>query len=281
MIERQERCARFFIVAAGFDASAPCPTAGSMTSGANTSVTRSCKLRRTNPARASTMASYSPAASFASRVSTLPRMPRTSRSARTCNNWARLRKLPVPTIASGGNSAKQPLPAHQRVARIFPLRHRGHHQSVDFVGRQVLQAVNGQVDLPVEQGALQLLGEHAGAADVGNRVALGRVAARGDRHQLDGHAQRDQPRLDPLRLPAGQGARARSESQLGHGVPLGEERRATTRLARRSRKGPLSPAQAGRASPALGLGSALRRGPRRHRRAAVSWRLRSRWRRWS
>ena len=50
-------------------------------------------------------ASYSPASTFASRVSTFPRMGRGARSGRMASACAARRGLPVPTVAPAGNSA--------------------------------------------------------------------------------------------------------------------------------------------------------------------------------
>ena len=70
------------------------------------------------PAAASTSASKSPASSFRSRVSTLPRMPANRACGRTLRNCAARRTLPVPTTASPSSrrraAAKSSRPACAR-----------------------------------------------------------------------------------------------------------------------------------------------------------------------
>ena len=86
-------------------ASAPCPTAGHMTSGSSTSVMRFSHPSRRSPAAARTMASYSFSSSLRRRVSRFPRMSRISRSGRAARSCAARRKELVPTRAPLVNSA--------------------------------------------------------------------------------------------------------------------------------------------------------------------------------
>ena len=61
------------------------------------------------------------------------------------------------------------LAAHHGVARIFTLGDRRQHEAFGQFGGQVLQAVHGQVGAAVEQRLLDLFGEEALGADLGQR----------------------------------------------------------------------------------------------------------------
>ena len=86
-------------------ASAPWPTAGSISSVDRISLATSALPSRSSPHNASTSASTSPAASLSSRVPTLPRIGAIARSGRARSNCAVRRNDAVPTRASLGNCA--------------------------------------------------------------------------------------------------------------------------------------------------------------------------------
>ena len=95
-----EECMHIRIMGANIEPpSAPCPGAGSITTGSSHSVICSVKPNPEYPAPAMTAASYSPLSTLRSRVSTLPRIERTLRSGCAANNCACRRKLLVPTTA--------------------------------------------------------------------------------------------------------------------------------------------------------------------------------------
>ena len=98
-------------------ASAPWPTAGSISSGIRISLASSALPRRSRPHSASTSASTSPEASLSSRVPTLPRIGAIAKSPRYRSNWARRRNDAVPIRAPRGRSAR-PLPPRE----TSPLR---------------------------------------------------------------------------------------------------------------------------------------------------------------
>ena len=82
------------------------------------------------------------------RVSTLPRISTGSMSARMALSCTARRALPVPMRAPAGRSASvAPVARDERIARIAALRHRRDHQAVGQRRRQVLHAVDGDVDL--------------------------------------------------------------------------------------------------------------------------------------
>ena len=68
---------------------------------------RASNPSRFSPAAANTMASQSPASSLARRLPTLPRRPATRKRGNLARSWLRRRKLPVPSTASGGKSARE------------------------------------------------------------------------------------------------------------------------------------------------------------------------------
>ena len=84
--------------------SAPCPAAGSITSGSITARMRASRPSRFRPAAASTMPSYWPSSSLRSRVSRLPRSGCTSRSGRIALSCTTRRRLEVPTRAPCGSA---------------------------------------------------------------------------------------------------------------------------------------------------------------------------------
>ena len=107
---------------------------------------------------------------------------RTSRSGRTAASWARRRTEPVATVAPGASSSRAgPISASAGSRRA--------HEGADrqrLVGtrRQVLGRVHGDVGAAVEDGVLDLLDEHALAADRVQRHVLAAVAGRLDEHEL-------------------------------------------------------------------------------------------------
>ena len=176
---------------------------------------RSASPRRLRPASASRIASYSPASSFCKRVSTLPRMSRTVTSGRACSNCDWRRRLPVPTRAPLGScSMAGSLVRDKGVARAFAWRNGGQAQAFDAFRRQVLQAVHGQIDSPVQQGSLNLFGEHALAAALGDGRRRA-VTAGLDEDQFDGCTEFGQAGGDPFGLPAREGAGSRAKADRG------------------------------------------------------------------
>ena len=141
-------------------ASAPCPTAGHMTSRGRNSAMRSAQPSRLSPAAASTMASNWPSSSLRSRVSTLPangfddeiRPQRTDLGDRAASE-------PVPTRPPGGRSSS--LRADHGVARVFALGSGGDLQAIRQFGRHVFQAVDCEIDAAFEQRFFDLFREQA------------------------------------------------------------------------------------------------------------------------
>ncbi len=91
--------------------------------------------------------------------------------------------------------------------------------------------MNGEVDAPVEQRLLDLLGEERFAADIGERPVGDAVAARAHGHDLDGAGRRKlgmrggKARQRLLRLRQGKRAAARTKPEdRGHGAVLGQRR---------------------------------------------------------
>ena len=73
----------------------------------------------------------------------------------------------------------------QRVAHVLARQEARERDPVRDEGRQILGRVDGGVDLAREQRDVDLLGEQALAAGLGERPVLDRVAARADDPQLD------------------------------------------------------------------------------------------------
>ena len=85
-------------------------------------------------------------------------------------------------------------------------------------GRHVLHRVDGEVERALEQSGLDLLGEQALAADLGQRPVLDPVALRAHDHDLDrgvveAGLGREQGRLDHARLRQGQRRAAGAEPE--------------------------------------------------------------------
>ena len=88
--------------------------------GASTARIRPPSPRRLSPATASTIASYSPRSSLASRVSTLPRSGRTSSPGKRLRSCASRRRLEVPTTAPARQLGEPRVAVrHERVARVL------------------------------------------------------------------------------------------------------------------------------------------------------------------
>jgi len=85
---------------------APWATAGSISSGESSAVTRSTMPSRRSPAMASSVASTCPSSSLRSRVCTLPRSGKTSRSGRSSSTCAWRRREAVPTTLPAGRPAR-------------------------------------------------------------------------------------------------------------------------------------------------------------------------------
>ena len=83
---------------------APCPAAGSMSSGSKMWRMRAPRPRRFRPAAASTMPAYWPSSSLRKRVSRLPRKGSMRKSGRSARSSTVRRRLEVPTIAPCGRS---------------------------------------------------------------------------------------------------------------------------------------------------------------------------------
>jgi hypothetical protein len=71
--------------------------------------------------------------------------------------------------------------------------------------------MNCQIDFAGEKCSLNFFGEKTLAANLPERSGF-HIALGGDVDHFDGHAAQGQLRSDPFRLPAREGARARSQS---------------------------------------------------------------------
>jgi hypothetical protein len=111
-------------------------------------------------------------------------------------------------------------PEDQRVPRILPRQGAGKHDAGRQLRLQVLQAVDGEVDSAIDQRLVDLLGEEALAADLGQGPVLDPVARGGDDVLLEHRAGAPQHRAeapDDLeevpRLPEREGGAARAHLQ--------------------------------------------------------------------
>ena len=162
-------------------ASAPCAGAGSISSKPKMEVARFSAPIREEPASATTIASYSPASTFAMRVSTLPRIGRTSRSPRIAEQLRR----PPRRCRAHDRPRRQLIEPLRRapdegVARVFAQGDSGDDQARRALRRQVLVAVDGEIDFATEQRILDRRREPARAFARGERRRLVRVARRRD-----------------------------------------------------------------------------------------------------
>ena len=110
-----------------------------------------------------------------------------------------------------GERAQGPMDrGDQGVGHVLARGHGGQGQALGAQGRQVLEAVHGQVDRAVQERPLDLLGEQAGPADRGQGRVPVAVAVGLDLDQLDGQAGMAGAQAvgDPVGLPAGQAAAA-------------------------------------------------------------------------
>ena len=232
IVERREKRPHRVVVGSALHRERPWPGAGSIVSSSNHSVTARSSPSRRTPAAASTTASNWPSSTLRIRVSTLPRIERTSRSR------AKRGELRCPAKAARADDrARRELreratrPGHEAVANVLARRDGADHDARSILGREVLQRVDRDVDLTVEQCPLELGGEEALAADLGQRLAacLRPIPGRGD------HAR--------LALETG----ARRRQQLGHEVGLGARERRSPRAEchRRGKRRSRSPVRRG------------------------------------
>ena len=153
---------------------APWPTAGSISAGSSTAIPSTFSPSRLRPASASSVASAAPSATLRSRVPTLPRIGTMSISGRRARHLrlAAERSGPDPrTLRQVGKAiAARPVARDQHVARVLPLGNRRDLQPIRQPGRHVLHRVHREIDAPVQQRLLDLLGEEPLAADLGERV---------------------------------------------------------------------------------------------------------------
>ena len=142
---------------------------------------------RISPAIARMIASKSPAARRASRVSTLPRSATTSRSGRRRSASKRRRADEVPSRApfARASSESPPVAREQRVARVGALGHRRDTESRGEQRRQVFHRMHREIDPALDERLLQLLDEEALTADLGERRRGHAVAAGADGNDLD------------------------------------------------------------------------------------------------
>ena len=101
-----------------------------------------------------------------------------------------------------------------RVARILTRQHAGQDDAGRQLGLQVLQRMHRAIDLPVQQGFVDFLGEQTLAADIGQALVLDAVASGGD------HL------LDEALGPAQPGAGGADHGEEMPGLPKGERRAA-------------------------------------------------------
>src|SRR5699024_661591 len=124
----------------------------------------------------------------------------------------------------------EPVAGAQRIARVGPLGDGGDDEARRGRGRQVLQRVHGQVDLAGEEGIAQGGGEDPGAAETGERGAVG-VALGDDVDQLDLVAGRAQRVGHVTGLGAGEDRAAGPQTKGGHRAPPSECRSKSWRRA--------------------------------------------------
>jgi uroporphyrinogen decarboxylase len=114
----------------------------------------------------------------------------------------------------------------ESVTRVLARQHRGNLEAVGQPGRHVLHGVDGEIDPHLREGRLDLFGEEALAADLGERPVAHAVAGGPDDDDLAGPRRR-QVRIGGGQAVAGlprlgQGQRAASgadaQERLGHGL---------------------------------------------------------------
>ena len=203
---------------------APWATALSQVSTGSGWVVSRSRPRRFIPASASTRASTSPRRSLASRVSTFPRMGTTVRSGRWFSTWARRLRLPVPTRASAGSSAR--LPATWLISTSLGSSRSGTAAMANPSGisrRQVFHGVYRHVDDASQKRLLDLLDEHPLGPDLLDGQVPEAVAAGPDGHHFHRGLRVVFPDTasDPFRLGQGQRAApgADADPVHAHGSP--------------------------------------------------------------
>ena len=109
--------------------------------------------------------------------------------------------------------------ADEDVGNALALRHGCERESLHFRGRQVLQAVNGQINLPIQQRPLNFLSKEPLPANLPQWAGL-HIPLRGDEDQLDFNAPFPQLSRHPVRLPTSQraGAGSQTKTRRGHGA---------------------------------------------------------------
>jgi hypothetical protein len=88
----------------------------------------------------------------------------------------------VPTVAPAQDFR---LAADEHIARVFAREHGHDREPRRQQGRQILRRMHRQIDLVRDQGLLDLLGEQALAADLGERPILDHIAAGADDLELE------------------------------------------------------------------------------------------------
>ena len=148
--------------------SAPWPAAGHISLAGITCFTSSVLPRRFRPAAARMIASYSPASSLRSRVSTFPR----KRMNVEIGPQRLQLRLPPQAAGAHARSLRQifnagVLAASRKHPRILALGDGGDLKSRRKFGGQIFQAVHREIDAAFGQRFFNFLGEHALGADLG------------------------------------------------------------------------------------------------------------------
>ncbi len=175
----------------------PCPGAGTISAIDIGVACSGTTPSRSSPAAASTIASTSPSSSLRSRVSTLPR--------RSCNQHVgspaqHLRLTPKARRADPRARGELAVPRHEHVERARAFGHRGDHEVLGLLGRQVLRRVHGEIDVAVEERADDL-GTNSPFRPAGSVDGVGAaIAGRRHRDQLALHPARSQGGGDLVRL---------------------------------------------------------------------------------
>ena len=118
-----------------------------------------------------------------------------------------------PNHRADGKPLERPGPVRdQHVVDRGPLGHGRQAQTRHHVGRQVLQAVDGQVDAALEQLPLDFLREKAAVGSRTDRV-LPAIAGGRDLDHLHLDAQLPKPGRNPVGLPSGQRAGPGAKTQ--------------------------------------------------------------------
>ena len=184
------------------------------------SVIRSPNERRSRPAQARIRASARPSSRRRRRVSTLPAIVSASRSGRRRRSCATRRGLAVATRAPCGSSctvrAGVPRRDDEGVPHVGPRRDGRHEEVLGVLGRDVLERVDGEVDLVPPEGVVEGADEDADGVARGGDPPLGRelVPFGPDEDLLDRPARRLRQRgRDVPGLRPGQEARARPHPQ--------------------------------------------------------------------